>query len=79
MNSQIIKMQDEKELYSFYAKQARDAGAFDVEQDWLMEVAELQVKIEKMLHEIAEEGRIARQNRIADIASGRYRRPIAFG
>ena len=79
MNARIAKLQNEKALYMTYAEQARFAGAFDVEMDWLTDAADLQTQIDQIVHEIAEEGRIARENRIADIASGRYRRPMAFG
>ena len=84
MNARIAKLQTEKALYMTYAEQARFAGAFDVELDWLADAARLQSQIDQLLREqrdreIAEEGRIARENRIADIASGRYRRPMAFG
>jgi hypothetical protein len=73
MNARISKLQNKKALYMRYAEQARLAGAFDVELDWLDDAAQLQAQIDQMLNEIAEEGRIARENRIADIASGRYR------
>jgi hypothetical protein len=71
MNAQVTKLQNEKALYMVYAQQARVAGAFDVELDWLTDAAKLQAQIDQI--EAAEEGRIARENRIADIASGRYR------
>jgi hypothetical protein len=73
MNARISKLQNEKALFMTYADQARFAGAFDVELDWLTDAAKLQAQIDQMLNEIAEEGRIARMTRIADIASGRYR------
>jgi hypothetical protein len=73
MNARIYKLQNEKALYMLYAQTARFAGAPDVELEWLTDAAKLQAQIDQILHEIAEEGRIARENRIADIASGRYR------
>ena len=84
MNARIAKLQNEKALYMTYAQTARFAGALDVEADWLADAARLQTQIDDFVREqrdreIAEEGRIARENRIADIASGRYRRSMAFG
>jgi hypothetical protein len=71
MNARITKLQNEKALFMTYAEQARFAGAFDVELDWLTDAAKLQAQIDQI--EAAEESRTAREGRIADIASGRYR------
>lgn len=84
MNARIAKLQTEKALFMTYAEEARCAGAPDVELEWLTDAADLQTQIDELVREqrnreAAEEGRIARENRIADIASGRYRRQMAFG
>ena len=73
MNARITKLESQKLMYLAYAQEARLAGAQDVEQEWLVDAAEVQAQIDQTLEEIAEEGRIARMNRISDIASGRYR------
>ena len=74
MNARLTNLLSQKALFSHYADQARFAGAFDVEADWMVDVAEVQALIEaEYAAEAAEEARIAREQRIADIASGRYR------
>jgi hypothetical protein len=73
MNARITKLQNEKATCLTNAREARIEGERDVEREWLDDAAKLQAQIDQMLNEIAEEGRIARENRIADIASGRYR------
>lgn len=82
--NELTKLQNLKALYLVYAQTARFAGALDVEAEWLADAADMQTQIDELVREqrdreAAEEGRIAREQRIADIASGRYRRPMAFG
>jgi hypothetical protein len=68
MNERTTKLESQKLMYLAYAKEARLAGALDVEQEWLVDAAKVQAEIEQ-----AQEGDTARMNRISDIASGRYK------
>jgi hypothetical protein len=74
----IAKLNAELNMMYEYAREARMDGADADYIYWMDAAADMQAHINELVREQierenAEEGRIARQNRIADIASGRYR------